>query len=282
VEAEAAGSLYPFSAKPLLCLLRTYGATGIAMKVDAVLFDLFNTLVLIENDDVFYLPSLKKLHRFLVENGVEVAFPDFKRVYFEVRDRLYAEAERNLEEPHFNVRISQTLQRLGYDFDADHPVVVGATEAFCREFMRYMRLDDDAIYVLKKLHGKYKLGVVSNFALPECVAKIFEKFGLKGLFEVVIISGSINKRKPSAEVFEKALKALGVSASRAVFVGDMPALDVKGARNAGMRSVLIKRETAPPADSISLVYNPPEEDTRVEPDNVIESLTELLCLFDDC
>ena len=252
------------------------------MKVDAVLFDLFNTLVLIENDDVFYLPSLKKLHKSLVKNEVKVAFPDFKRVYFEVRDKLYVAAEKNLEEPHFNVRISQTLQRFGYDLDVDDPVVVRAAEAFCNEFMRYMRLDDDAIYVLKELHRKHKLGMVSNFALPECVPKIFDKYGLEGLFEVVIISGSINKRKPSPEVFEKALKALGVSASKAVFVGDMPALDVKGARNVGMKSVLIKRELIPPDDSISLVYNPPAEDAKVEPDYVIESLVELLSLLEDC
>lgn len=272
----------PFSAKPLLPLLWSYRATGIVMRVDAVLFDLFNTLVLIGNEDVFYLPSLKKLHEFLIENGVKVTFPDFKRVYFDVRDKLYAKADRNLEEPHFNVRVSQSLQRLGHDVGEDDPIVVGATEAFCKEFMQYMQLDENANHVLEKLRGRYKLGVISNFALPECVPKIFEKFGLKGLFDVVIVSGSINKRKPSPDIFEKALQTLGVNPSMAVFVGDTPALDVKGARNAGMKSVLIKREAPPPTDSISLVYDTPEADASFEPDNVIESLTELLDLLEDC
>lgn len=252
------------------------------MHVDAVLFDLFNTLILIENDDMFYLPSLKRLHNSLVKSRVNVSFPDFKQVYFEVRDKLYAAAEKNLEEPHFNVRISKTLQRFGYDFDVSHPVIVNATEAFCEEFMCYMRLDDDAIYVLNKLHQKYKLGMVSNFALPECVVKIFEKFGLKGLFEVVVVSGVVNKRKPSPEIFERALKALGIKASRTVFVGDTPAMDVKGARSVGIKSVLIKRATSPPADSISLVYKPSEEDANVKPDIVIESLAELLNVLEEC
>lgn len=114
------------------------------MQVDAVLFDLFNTLVLLKNDDAFYLPSLKKLHKFLAKNNVNVSFEDFKRVYFEVRDKLYSDAEKKLEEPHFNVRISKTLQRFGHDFGVSHPIVVGATEAFCNEFMRYMYLDKDA------------------------------------------------------------------------------------------------------------------------------------------
>ncbi|MGB9756550.1 MAG: hypothetical protein ACPLVJ_02080, partial [Candidatus Bathyarchaeales archaeon] len=62
------------------------------MQVKAVLFDLFDTLLLIRDGEAFYTPSLKKLHEFLVNNGVNVNFEDFKRVYFEVRDSLYAEA----------------------------------------------------------------------------------------------------------------------------------------------------------------------------------------------
>jgi putative hydrolase of the HAD superfamily len=252
----------------------------IAMKVDAVLFDLFNTLVLID-DNVFYLPSLKKLHEFLVEKGVKVAFPDFKSAYFEARNRLYAVADRNLEEPHFKLRVAQALQRLGYDLGNDDLIVSGATRAFCEEFMRFMELDENASQVLDKLRGRYKLGVISNFALPECVPNIFEKFGLEGVFEIVVVSGAINKRKPDPEIFERALRALGVKASRAVFVGDTAALDVEGARNVGMKSVLIKRDKPTPTDSVSLVYDTPEAETKAKPDNVIESLTELLDLLED-
>jgi FMN phosphatase YigB (HAD superfamily) len=87
------------------------------MMVKAVLFDLFDTLLLIRDGEAFYTPSLKKLHEFLVNNGVNVDFEDFRRVYFEVRDNLYAEASKNFEEPHFNVRVSLTLQKLGYNFE---------------------------------------------------------------------------------------------------------------------------------------------------------------------
>jgi len=40
--------------------------------------------------------------------------------------------------------------------------------AFSDEFTRFMRLDEEATNVLGKLYGKYKLGLVSNFAIPEC------------------------------------------------------------------------------------------------------------------
>jgi putative hydrolase of the HAD superfamily len=240
----------------------------VKMQVEAVLFDLFNTLVLLESDEVFYTPCLKKLHEFLVRKGIGIPFEDFKSVYFEVRGKLYAETEKSLEEPHFNVRVSLVLQRFGYNFDVSSPTVVGATMVFTDEFMHYVHLDAETIDVLRVLRGKYRLGLVSNFAIPECAWRLLDKFGLKGFFDVVLVSGEINKRKPSPEIFEKALKALNVDASEAVFVGDMLGLDVKGAKNVGMKAVLIKRK-------------PTEETVDVKPDRVIKSLRELLPVLED-
>ena len=240
------------------------------MQVDAVLFDLFDTLLLLQGGDAFYEPSLKKLHEFLVENGIDISFENFKRVYFEVRDELYAEVEESLEEPHFNVRVSWTLQRLGYDFDISSPIVAKSTNAFADEFMRYLHLDDDALQVLQKLRGKYKLGLVSNFAIPECAWKLLDKYNLRVFFDAILVSAEVNKRKPSPEIFERALKVLDVIASKAVYVGDMPGSDVRGAKNAGLTAILVDRG------------RPLEKTVDVEPDNVITSLKELLAILDDC
>jgi len=251
------------------------------MRVTAVLFDLFDTLVLIEGGDSFYMPSLEKLHKFLAEKGVNVSFEEFSRVYFEVRDKVYEEAKRNLEEPHFNIRVSRTLKRLGYNFDASDAVVSGATMVFAREFMSYVRLDENTIPVLKRLLGKYKLGIVSNFAIPECVQGLLEKFGLDGFFDVVVISGAVNRRKPSPEIFQKALKALGVDASETVFVGDTPSMDVKGAQNVGMKAILIERKTTVTDGLNSLVWKPSEIERPLQPDKVIKSLNELPTVLED-
>jgi HAD superfamily hydrolase (TIGR01509 family) len=239
------------------------------MRVEAVLFDLFDTLLLLEKGAAYYEPSLRRLHEFLVKNNVSVSFEDFRRVYFEVRDRIYGEIEKSLEEPHFNVRVSRVLQRLGYNLDVSNPIVVGGTSVFADEFMRYVRLDEDALDVLLKLRGKYKLGLISNFAIPECLWRLLDKFGLRKFFDVILVSAEINKRKPSPEIFERALKDLGVDASKAVFVGDMPGLDVKGAKNVGIRAILIERR-------------PIEGSVDVKPDTVIRSLRELLAILEDC
>jgi putative hydrolase of the HAD superfamily len=237
------------------------------MTVEAVLFDLFDTLLLLESGDTYYEPCLRKMYAFLFENNVNVGYDDFSRVYFEVRERLYSESRKTLEEPHFNVRVSETLQKLGYDYDASHPIAVGATKAFAEEFMRYVRLDNEATNVLKELRGRYKLGLVSNFNIPECGRDLLKRFGLKQYFDTVVISGEINRRKPSPDIFQKALQHLGVPASRAVFVGDMPDLDVEGPKKAGIKAVLIERK-------------PLEPDINAKPDLVIRHLAELPSVLD--
>ena len=239
------------------------------MHVEAVLFDLFDTLLLLESDQTYYQPCLKKMHQYLTRNGVNVPFDDFSRVYFDVRDRFYSESRKSLEEPHFNVRVSQTLQRLGYDLDASDHIVVGATMAFASEFMQYVSLDKDAIAVLQKLHGRYKVGLVSNFGIPECGRKLLKVYNLEKFFDYVVISGEVNQRKPSPKIFERALKALDVDASRTVFVGDMLDLDIMGPKAVGMKTVLIERK-------------PLNEDIDVKPDKTIKSLPELLNMLDDC
>jgi HAD superfamily hydrolase (TIGR01549 family) len=241
------------------------------MQVEAVLFDLFDTLVLLEPDEVYYEHCLRKLHGSLAKNGINVPFKDFIRAYFEVRDKYYSESRKTLEEPHFNLRVVQTLQKLGFKLAISNPIVRQATEAFAKEFMHYVTIDDDALNVLQKLHGKYKLGLISNFGIPECGRQLLDRFGLTKFFDLILISGEINVRKPSPKIFDRALNALGVKASRAVFIGDMLDLDIMGPKKVGMKTILIERRA----------YTLPDH-SEVKPDKIVKSLTELLDILDDC
>ncbi len=251
------------------------------MQVQGVLFDLFNTLMMLERDDAFYVPSLKKSYDYLVKNEINVPFEEFVRVYFEVRDRLYEETSQTLEDPHFNIRISRTLKRLGYNVKVSDPKIVGAGEAFCKEFLKYTLPDEDALFVLDRLKRKFKLGIVSNLSIPECVPELLKNFNLDPYFDVVVISGAINKRKPSPEIFKKALETLGLKPNEAVFVGDTPGIDIKGARAVGLKTILIDRPP-PPKGSSSFTYEIPGAHEKTQPDKVIKSLREILPIVKDC
>jgi HAD superfamily hydrolase (TIGR01662 family) len=234
------------------------------MQIKAVLFDMFDTLVLIDRNHEFYNPAVGRMHRHIVNHGVNVPFEQFYDTYVKARDKLYQDAEANLEEPHFNCRIKNTLQNLGYNFDITNPIVTGATDEFCQEFTKHVKIDQHTNAVLNDLFGKYKLGIVSNFAIPECVDSLLETNGLNGKFDAVVVSAKVNKRKPSPEIFEKALNAMKISAQNAVFVGDTADADVAGAHAVGMKSIYIKRRAEKTLE-------------QFKPDIVIECLADLPC-----
>jgi putative hydrolase of the HAD superfamily len=236
--------------------------------VKAILFDMFDTLMLIEKDHEFYPPALQRMYRYLNKRGIDVSFEKFEAAYIAERDRLYAEADLSWEEPHFNVRVSGTLKNLGYNYPVTSSIVSEATSEFCEEFIKYVRIDPDAEAVLKLLHGKYILGIISNFAIPECVLKLLRISGIDDVFDVVVVSGAVNKRKPSPEIFHSTLALLGVLASEAVFVGDTIDADIEGAKAVGMRAVYIERRM--------------QREPKVCPDQTIKSLSELPSALERC
>jgi len=233
------------------------------MRIKAVLFDMFDTLMMIEKDHAFYSPAVKSMYSYLADNGVDVSFAVFRDAYIKARDALYEDADGKMEEPHFCLRVKNALLALGLKAQAeDQGLVQGATNAFCCEFMNYVRIDDDAAEALKALHSKYRLGVVSNFAITECVTRILDRYDLSSLFDVIIVSAAVNKRKPHPEIFKHALGRLGLKASEVAFVGDTVDADIKGAGEVGMKTIYIERR-------------PQKDLENSPPDATIRSLSEL-------
>jgi hypothetical protein len=75
--------------------------------VQAVVLDLFNTLVLLNGDESAYKVCYRKLYDALVQNQIIVPFEEFMHVYFDERDKLLFEASKDLSEPHFNTARAQ-------------------------------------------------------------------------------------------------------------------------------------------------------------------------------
>jgi putative hydrolase of the HAD superfamily len=63
--------------------------------------------------------------------------------------------------------------------------------------------------------------------------------GMGVTIECVVDSGNVGVMKPDPRIFEGALDLMGLSAQEVWYVGDMPAIDVVGARRAGLRPVLM-------------------------------------------
>jgi putative hydrolase of the HAD superfamily len=82
-----------------------------------------------------------------------------------------------------------------------------------------------------------KLGLVSNaFDPPELLHRDLAQFGVSERLDVALFSSEVGRRKPDPAIFLRALAAVGVEPSQALFVGDTLASDIAGAAAVGMRT----------------------------------------------
>jgi HAD superfamily hydrolase (TIGR01549 family) len=86
----------------------------------------------------------------------------------------------------------------------------------------------------------YQLGVVSNRTKP--YEEELEDHGIRAFFDFTLAAGTINAWKPDRAIFHHALQLLGCQPHEAIYVGDNYYADVIGARNAGLRPVLLDPE----------------------------------------
>ena len=104
-------------------------------------------------------------------------------------------------------------------------------------------LYNDTVPTLQRLHDDgYKLAIVSNWDTP--LDPLTERLGIAKYFDVITASHDVRVRsaKPDPHIFEYTLKAVGVSAEETVHVGDTYEADIVGAREVGIRPILIDRE----------------------------------------
>jgi putative hydrolase of the HAD superfamily len=99
----------------------------------------------------------------------------------------------------------------------------------------------DAAPALKALRDRgWRLVVASNWDWS--LHEVLERVGLAPLLDGVVTSAEAGASKPAPAVFERALDLAGVSAARAIHVGDSLLEDIEGARTAGVTPVLIHRD----------------------------------------
>lgn len=81
-----------------------------------------------------------------------------------------------------------------------------------------------------------RLGIITNGTFPFQLRN-FRALGVAERFDAVLVSEQEGMRKPDPEIFYRALTRLGVTAEEAVFVGDNPEADIRGAQGVGMRTI---------------------------------------------
>jgi HAD superfamily hydrolase (TIGR01549 family) len=104
------------------------------------------------------------------------------------------------------------------------------------------RAHKDAARVVESLNKKgIRTGIISN--APAELEGILLRTGLLRRFKYIIISEKAGAEKPHKKIFLKALKLAGTKPGETLYVGDNFIADVRGAGNAGMVPVWIRRQS---------------------------------------
>ena len=83
-----------------------------------------------------------------------------------------------------------------------------------------------------------QMGVVTNGDSYRQWQKLFIT-GIADFFQTVDISQEVHLQKPYPEIYQLALRQLGVETQDCAFVGDSPSGDIAGANSVGARGVLV-------------------------------------------
>lgn len=111
-----------------------------------------------------------------------------------------------------------------------------------------LRLYPGALQLLGDLHrAGLRVVLVSNaqacYTRPELV-----KLGLNRMFDRIVISSEEGVRKPSPDIFLRALAREGLQADRAIMIGNDERSDILGARSAGIDGIYLRTEISPADD----------------------------------
>ncbi|GAA3670306.1 HAD family hydrolase [Microbacterium marinilacus] len=140
-------------------------------------------------------------------------------------------------------RLRTVLPSLGYRLPSSDDDVDSLFERYLRLYRSAWRAFPGSSALLHELRERgYRLGLLTNGAEEQQLDKL-ARTGLEHAFDVICISERIGFQKPDERAFLTLAKDLDVHVAECLFIGDSAEHDVRGARSAGMRSLLINHDS---------------------------------------
>lgn len=203
---------------------------GALSNIRAICFDLDNTLW-----DVW--PVIKRaeqaMYDFLALKYPRVTAAMTVEMLREAREetaRAYPQMAHD-----FTFLRTQTLRDHAREFGYAEAMAEEAFDAFIQARNEVV-LYEDVLPGLERLKQRFRLFTASNGNAD------LTRIGLAHYFERMVHARQVGALKPDPLLFHKVIEGTDLEPQQVVYVGDDPALDVVGARAAGMCPVWINRE----------------------------------------
>ncbi|WP_323190723.1 HAD family hydrolase [Halostella sp. PRR32] len=197
------------------------------MAIGAVVFDLDYTLA---------VPNRTR-ETLLDEATATVGAPEIDR------ESYLAAHRRNLTGETREPIFASLLEDRDADADPDE-----LTRAYRTAIADALEPVEGASSLVSDLRERYRVGLLTNGPVRAQRNKL-RTLGWEDLFDAVVISGDLDAGKPDPRAFEAALDALGVTPDEAVYVGDEPTADIRGATEAGMAVIQVVSPNGPDPDT---------------------------------
>ena len=207
------------------------------MTIKAVIFDYIGTLVNCRGYNM--ADSEDNLYRALHAEGFDIEKSSFLDAYNCAHKKYHIIRYERYQEVTNAVWVAEALCNLGFKVSADDPRVTTGLDVFFQDFIDTLELREGAIELLAEVGKNYRLGLLSNFTYGPGIRKSLQKIGIDKHFDAVIISEEVGWRKPSPVIYQDMLLRLGVKADEALFIGDSPLEDIKGALDMDIKTVFV-------------------------------------------
>lgn len=199
-----------------------------------VFFDLDRTLWDFEKNSQ---QALKILYNELQLKDKIHNFYDFYHKYKNINSDLwilYGKGKITKEQLRIS-RFEKTLNKFGI---IDEKLTIALNNGYIDISPNQTNVFPKAIETLSSLKKDgFKLHIITN-GFKEVQYRKIENCGFTSFFEVIVCSEEVGKNKPSIEVFQHAMKLAQTNGTNSVMIGDDLHVDIIGASNAGMHSIL--------------------------------------------
>jgi putative hydrolase of the HAD superfamily len=142
---------------------------------------------------------------------------------------------RELKEVTSQERFRGMLRLLGHHADEVPAEILNSlTQAHMNQLQEAFEIRSETFEVLKWASERFRRGMISNFDYAPALYDVLDRFGIRTVFETIIISVEVGWRKPHPIIFERTFADMGIQAGEALFIGDQLYLDVLGSIQSGM------------------------------------------------
>ncbi len=110
-----------------------------------------------------------------------------------------------------------------------------------KKAVNYIKPFPETLETLNKLKKRFKLVLLTNAFSPSSDA-LEEKYNIRELFDIIVLSFEVGLLKPDPKMFEIALKKLGLRKNEVLMVGNSLKDDVEAAESFGIKGILLDRK----------------------------------------